>query len=97
MKLAAASGDFASALAAYERFRSIFDNPKWESFTIGREVWQNIAIAFLNLGHSILQTTPSSALGSLSLPTHRSVRSRNALQIVVERSCSAEGSPMLRS
>ena len=51
MILAAESGEYATALAGYERFRSIFDKPEWEAFAIGRSIWQNVAVVFLTFGN----------------------------------------------
>ncbi|MGA8575763.1 MAG: AAA family ATPase [Candidatus Cybelea sp.] len=48
--LATESGDFASALAAYERICSEFDNPKPRAFALDRHVWLNIAVAFHKFG-----------------------------------------------
>ena len=47
---AQASGEFDSALAAYQRFRSEFDDPKWETESTVQEMWRNIANTFLNFG-----------------------------------------------
>ncbi len=34
INLARVSGDFAAALAAYQKFRSEFDNPRWDAFAV---------------------------------------------------------------
>ncbi len=49
--LAAESGEYASALTAYEKFRSVFDHAEWEARAFGLSMWTNIAIAFLMFGN----------------------------------------------
>ncbi len=81
--LAEASGDFAFALAAYEKFRSFCDN---DEFTFSRRVlWLNAAGTFLSFGaldisdHALERTR----LWELAHPSFRSFTER--IPVVVER------------
>lgn len=98
--LAAESGDFASALAAYERFRSVFDNPEWEAFAIGRSIWTNIAGAFvmfgnLDIANYALERASVSGLSHPELPL-LAQRARTAVHACVLGGGFADAAQLIR-
>ena len=82
--LAEASGEFASALAAYEKFRSLFDNNKCSTF-FERGLWLNAACTFLCFGALDISdyALERIRLWELAHPSIRSFTER--IPVVVER------------
>ena len=79
--LATVSGDFESALAAYERFRSFFDNSKWETCVLARSAWSNVADSFqrfgeLDIADYALERSRLAVLARPSLPFLAIIASR---------------------
>ena len=91
------SGEFASAVAAYETFRYELTSPIGRRFPSDDIYGRVSQFHSLILGHSISQSTPSIELDSRSLPTNRSVISQKSLQSLLTISCIAVDSPTLQN